>query len=136
LAPGGKVIIEDFAYEEIDRKTSEWLYGLASVLQSGGLLDANEGFVKSFLEKEGAFEFWQHFRSHDLHPASALEKELRRVFPGVTVEKSVTMYRYFLGNLPRDDRGYALAQSLFEAEKRLGEAGGIELIGRWFVAQP
>jgi cyclopropane fatty-acyl-phospholipid synthase-like methyltransferase len=135
LGPGGKIIIEDFAYEEIDRKTSEWLYGLALVLKSGGLLETNEGFVKAFLENGGNFEFWHHFRSHDLHPGATIEKALQEGFSHLTAEKTLTLYRYFLGNLPQDDRGYALAGSLFEAEQRLGEAGGIELIGRRFVVQ-
>jgi SAM-dependent methyltransferase len=133
LTPGGKIIIEDFAYEEIDPKTSEWLYGLALVLKSSGVLETNEGFIKAFLENGGNFEFWQHFRSHDLHPGAAIEKALQTGFPHLTAEKTLTIYRYLLGNLPQDDRGYTLAGNLFEAEQRLGEAGGIELIGRRFV---
>lgn len=133
LVPGGKIIIEDFAYEEIDRKTSEWLYGTALVLKGGGLLSDAAGFIKAFSESGGEFHFWQHFRSHDLHTAATLKQELQRGFTNLTEEKNVTMYRYFLPNLPQDDQGYALAENLFEAEKRLGEAGGIELIGRYFV---
>ena len=135
LKPGGKIIIEDFAYEEIDPKTSEWLYGMAHVIKSGGLLEAKEGFVNSFLETGGKFEFWQHFRSHGLHTGATIEKALQEGFSRFSTEKTAAMYRYLMGNLPQDDRGYALAQNLFEAEQRLAEAGGIELIGRRYVVQ-
>ncbi len=135
LLPGGVLIVEDFDYEAIDRKTSGWVYGVASILKACGMLQGSEGFIQGFVESGGAFDHWHQHHPHDLHTAQAIRAELNRVFPLVREENSAQLYRYFLAVLPQDQPGHAVAASLFEAETRLGEAGGIELIGRRFVAR-
>jgi cyclopropane fatty-acyl-phospholipid synthase-like methyltransferase len=134
LLPQGVLIVEDFAYETIDRKTSEGVYGLARLLKTCGMLQGSEGFIQAFVESGGAFDHWHQNHPHDLHTAQAIRTELQRVFSQVTEEKTAQLYRYFLATLPQDEQGQAIAADLFEIETRMGEAGGIELIGRRFIA--
>jgi SAM-dependent methyltransferase len=56
LAPAGRVIVEDFAWAEIDPVTAEWFYGVVRLLASGGVLAPNEdSFVTELAQSSGAF---------------------------------------------------------------------------------
>jgi ubiquinone/menaquinone biosynthesis C-methylase UbiE len=134
LVPSGVLIVDEFAYEAIDLPTSEWCYSLALLLKDCQALQTKAGFIMKFLEGGGEFDHWQHFREHGLHPASIINKELKQIFPHVNETKEAYLYRYFLPALAETEQGFTLATNLLELEKRMGRAGGIQPIGRRFVA--
>jgi hypothetical protein len=104
-------------------------------LQTCQALRKQEGFIAAFLEREGELACWQEHHDHDLHSALTQQTELRRVFGQMVVSNIVYLYRYFLPVLPETEQGYTLATQMVELEQRMGETGGIQLIGRRYLAR-
>jgi SAM-dependent methyltransferase len=42
LAPGGVLVVDEFAWEQADHRTAAWFYDMAAVLESAGLLPPRE----------------------------------------------------------------------------------------------
>lgn len=135
LSPAGLLLVEDFAYDDIDPPTSEWCYSAAVLLKTCDALVTKEGFLPAFVENGGDFAFWQRHHDHELHSAPTLHAGLKRAFPQVTEAETAYLYRYFLSVLPETEQGYSIAAHLLELERRMGGAGAIRLIGRRFVAR-
>ncbi|MBO0791199.1 MAG: class I SAM-dependent methyltransferase [Ktedonobacteraceae bacterium] len=136
LAPRGLLLVEDFAYETIDLRTSEWCYSLVVLLQACQVLLLKQGaFLAALLKREGELACWQEHHDHDLHSAHTQQAELSRVFKQVSESKMAYLYRYLLPGLPATEQGYTLAMHLVELEQRMGQAGGIQLIGRRYLAR-
>jgi 2-polyprenyl-3-methyl-5-hydroxy-6-metoxy-1,4-benzoquinol methylase len=50
LEPQGRLMVEDFAFDEVESLSAEWLYQLLSVLDAAGLLRCDgDGFARQFL---------------------------------------------------------------------------------------
>jgi SAM-dependent methyltransferase len=135
LAPGGVLLVEDFAYETIDLRTSEWYYHLVLLLQTCQVLQLKQDeFLATLLKRGGELACWQEHHDHDLHSAHTQQARLERVFEQVSVSKMTYLYRYLLSVLPATEQGYMIAVHLVELEQRMGQAGGIQLIGRRYLA--
>ncbi len=137
LKSSGRIIVEDFAFDEIDRATVEWFYGVLALLNTCGRLnlDDEDSFGKALLRGNGDFEIWHRDHDHDLHPAVKMFSVLKNYFNLLAETSTPYVYRYLHPLLEDDETGYAMASQVFDLEKRLAQTGAIKLIGRRFVGR-
>jgi hypothetical protein len=99
------------------------------------LLLKQEEFLAALLKRGGELACWQEHHDHDLHSAHTQRTVLKRVFGQVSESKMAYLYRYLLPALPETEQGYTTAMYLVELEQRMGQGGGIRLIGRRYLAR-
>jgi SAM-dependent methyltransferase len=137
LVPSGRVVVEDFAWEEIDPATAEWFFGIVRILAAGKLVEGDEqSFAAELARSGGDYSFWQERHDHELHTVQAMFTSLRTQFRPVNESVAPYLYRYLCPVLPQNDKGYAIATQVLEMESRLAESGTISLIGHRFVGSP
>jgi SAM-dependent methyltransferase len=136
LRAGGRVLVEDFAFSEIEPLAAHWLYQVLALLEAAGVVrhDA-EGFASRLLREGGDLETWHAAHDHDLHAAGAMLACLREYFTDVQTSAAPYLYRYVCALLAEDTTGYHLALRVLELEKRFAQASGVSLIGRRFVGR-
>jgi SAM-dependent methyltransferase len=134
LSGTGKVLVEDFAFSEIEPLAAEWLYQVLALLDATGVLQDVHGFATELLRQGGALAAWQAAHDHHLHTATAMLACLREHFAEVHTSVAPYLYRYACALLAEDAAGYRLALRILELEKRFAQAAGVSLIGRRFSA--
>ncbi|HZU98884.1 MAG TPA: methyltransferase domain-containing protein [Planctomycetota bacterium] len=129
LAPGGTLVIDDFALESMDRKTAAWLGDQRAVLGAAGILH-HHGHGTDPLAS------WKKEHEHDppLHPGKALVAATRRVFGPSKAERGPYLYRYFCLGLEQTARGAAVASAILDVETRLVAEGSLVPIGLRILA--
>jgi len=134
LVPAGRVIVEDFAWSEIDSVTAEWFYGIVRLLAGSGMLATQEeSFVIDLAQSGGEFSFWKQSHDHELHTVTTMWAALRARFRPIGETQMPFLYRYLCPLLPENETGYAIASQVLEMEKRMAQLGAIKRIGRRFV---
>ncbi len=129
LAPRGRVVIEDFAFEAVDRRTLAWFTGAVRLLRESGLLPGYNKLLEDLLATEGSLAAWEKYHDHDLHRAAAMEAELKRALTDVTIATAPYMFRYLgaaMANAPERD---ALVRALAEQETKLIADGAVTALG-------
>lgn len=135
LKPTGVVMVEDFAFDEIDWATVEWFYSILALLNTCGRLifDDEDSFGKALWRGNGDFEIWHREHDHDLHPAVKMFSVLKNELTPLMEASAPYLYRYLCPLLEGNEAGYGIVSQVFENEKRLAQTGAIKLIGRRFV---
>ena len=135
LKERGKVLVEDFAFTEIEPLAAEWLYELLAVLDAARLLlrDRDE-FANQLLQHEGSLAAWHAAHDHHVHSAGAMLACLRDHFARVDVATAPYLYRYVCAVLEENADGYRLGSRVLELERRFAEVVPLSLIGRRYVA--
>jgi SAM-dependent methyltransferase len=135
LKKGGRVLVEDFAFEEIDTLWRDWLYSHLGRLDTAGLLRRpGDGLAENLLKHHGSDDACHCDRDHELHTAPAMLTCLREHFSRVDEMTAPYLYRYVGAILEDTERGYAEGAKVLELEKRFAETNGVPLIGRRFAA--
>jgi SAM-dependent methyltransferase len=77
LKPGGRVIVEDWAHDELDAATAEWAYGTFATLRAAGIDSGAE-----FQSDGNALASWnaEHGGDHLLHGGKRIAEALGRRF--------------------------------------------------------
>src|SRR6266513_5773370 len=88
LADGGRLIVEDFAYESADEKTLRWFSSALRLLEATGSLAVSDEFLKTVLSKTATLKAWRENRESDLHTAAEIDAQLEKVFDRVIREKA------------------------------------------------
>jgi len=128
LAPGGRLLVEDFAVDGLDQATAAWRYASEGLLQAAGLLHgtAAPGAALRPLPR------WR--REHRGVPGEAvLRRALSRHF-AIQEEAVPYLYRYAIERLRPGARSVRLAQALLRSEEALVRAGTIRPVGRRWLA--
>jgi SAM-dependent methyltransferase len=134
LRERGKVLVEDFAYKEIEPLAVEWLYELLAVLDAGGLLRRDaDGFADQFLRQGGSLAAWHATHDPHLHSAEVMLSCLRDHFAAVDVATAPYLYRYVCADLEEGAAGHRLGSRILEMEKRFAATAPAPLIGRRYV---
>lgn len=95
LVSGGRVMVEDFAWPEIDPVTAEWFYSNPQLLYRCNVIIEHEGsFAAYLLRSDGSFASWQHSHDHDMHGVSAMWSTLRTLFQSISEGSMPYLYRY------------------------------------------
>jgi 2-polyprenyl-3-methyl-5-hydroxy-6-metoxy-1,4-benzoquinol methylase len=136
LIKGGRIIVEDFAYESVDDRTLHWFRAAIRSLEATGQLipQARDEFLEKILVKTETLDAWQQCHEHDLHTAAEIGAQLERIFDRVIKEHSPYYFRYIAGALPSSGQRDAILQAFAEQEETMAANGLIAPLGRRFVA--
>lgn len=134
LKPSGLLIVEDFAYRDVDAFTAAWFYHLLALLDACGALNVN-GFGRAILAGGGALAPWQHAHAHELHTAQAMAQAVAARFEHVHTAAAPYLYRYVAEMAADTETGAAVVEGALALEEKLGVARATSLIGRRFVAR-
>ncbi len=115
LKKGGKLILEEFAVENIDASTAQWYYDTRLLLAMIKLINAPVEVIDQPLQK------WEedHHHTPPLHTGKQMVKEVKRLFKNVTVTRNGYLYRSIAGAMQKNKRGWHLTKNLLEIEERL-----------------
>ena len=162
LAPGGRVIVEEFAFERVDDATAAWSLGMQDVLLAAGVLGEGDHVEYSdVLEGAGPLARWHnarerhqrarrgahkheprepHGHAHEhwgdeghLHEAQAMRGQLSGRFDVLHEEDGPGLWAFWLDNMNAEHMG--TAQRLLALERALIAQGAIRPFGvRWVLA--
>jgi 2-polyprenyl-3-methyl-5-hydroxy-6-metoxy-1,4-benzoquinol methylase len=134
LAGGGRIIVEDFAYDSADEKTLRWFRSAIRLLEATGLLIVGDEFLEKIFSKTETLNAWQQNHEHDLHTAAEIGAQLEKIFSRVIRENAPYYFRYIAGAIAPSDKRDALLEAFAEQEETLAADGSIVPLGRRFVA--
>ncbi len=134
LKPSGVLVVEDFAYRDVDAFTAAWLYDLLSLLDACDVLQA-DSFGHAILAGGGALAPWQHAHAHELHTAQAMAQAIQERFQGFYGATAPYLYRYVSRMVAETEAGAAIVEHVLALETKLGMVREKSLLGRRFVAR-
>lgn len=134
LAEGGRIIVEDFAYDSVDEKTLRWFRSTIRLLEATGLLIVGDEFLEKILSKTETLNAWQRNHEHDLHTAAEIGAQLEKIFGGEIRENTAYYFRYIAGAIAPSEKRDAILQAFAEQEETMAAEGSIVPLGRRFVA--
>ena len=135
LVIGGRLIVEDFAYETADEKTLQWFANVIDQLDGADLLVKGDDFLSTLRSRNETLKIWRENHESGLHTAANVFAEIRRVFGETQCEEAAYYFRYLSRAIvPTADRDKVL-QDLAEQETELIARGTILALGRRFVAE-
>ncbi|ALG10565.1 class I SAM-dependent methyltransferase [Kibdelosporangium phytohabitans] len=125
LAPGGQIVIEEFAWEKVDRAAAHFLYDNRAMLVSAGMLDAE-------LPTGDLLDAWVD--GHDwLHQGSAMLDALKCVGTDLTTVPTSIVWRLIDGRGGRwvepATRAADVLATIRDAEERRIAAGMLPQVG-------
>jgi SAM-dependent methyltransferase len=135
LRDGGRLIVEDFAYESADEKTLRWFSSALRLLEATGSLAVSDEFLKTVLSKTATLKAWRENRESDLHTAAEIDAQLEKVFDRVIREKAAYYFRYTSSAISTAEKRNAILQAFAKQEEALSAEGSIVALGRRFVAE-
>ena len=130
LAPGGRIVVEDFAFGEADEPTLAWFRDLALDLRRQGSLGSSD-LVDGLIAAEPPLAPWgsgEH--DHHLHPAARIGMALRAASASVTGAPAAYYFRYLLAA----GATAQVAEAALASELELIADGSINPLGRRWVA--
>jgi SAM-dependent methyltransferase len=131
LNPGGRVIVEDFAYEEADEASLAWFRSFATLLRRTGALAGASDMADGLSSAEPPLAGWWHgHHGHDLHTARRMEEMLRAASGDLNVAGAAYYFRYLLAAASSPDA----AEAMLAHELAAIEAGQVRPLSRRFVA--
>lgn len=135
LRPNGMVLVEEFASEEVENVTVQWLYELLTLLNGLLPLQWASGWLgRDFLEHTNPMAAWKAAHHERIHPSVEMEACLRANFPHVDVHVAPYLFRYICAVLGDTTTSGNTALHVLESERRFAAVGGVRLIGRRYVA--
>lgn len=125
LAKGGKLVLDEFAHDEIDLQSAAWFYDVQALLEDTGALAAEERYRHHGHHHHHAepprtpLERWQRRLAHDppLHAGRAMLDALGTAFEVTRVERTPNLYRFFADRLAADAGGGRLFQRVRALEE-------------------
>jgi len=145
LAPGGTLVLDEFAHDESDRFTAAWFFDLYSALETAGAIAPDErrhahGHRHRHDHGEpprDALERWKWRHAHDppLHGAKQMMDALGTAFGLSRVERLPYLHRYFSDRVADSERGAKLFAQLRALETERVEQGVLVAVGLRIVAR-
>lgn len=134
LHPGGVLLVEDFAFNEVDDATVDWFMQVLRSAAVQALIRRRPGFVARLLEADDARAEWRrHHGDFHLHDAATIRIEIGARFASIDMHCVPYLYRYLVPVLDESKAAAELVDEVRRAEaRRAVEWTG--LIGRRFVA--
>ena len=134
LRPGGVLLLEDFAWETLDRDTARWIVDMFAVCEAAGVVR------EPWLEGLGVEEFvarWQreYGDEHRLHSGETLRAAVGSRFALSEVAPVAYRYRYLCWRLEQTETGKRVAQAAYDAETARVFEGHLRGIGLRITAQ-
>ena len=133
LAAGGRIIVEDFAYESVDEKTLRWFHSAIRLVEATGLVVVGDEFLEKILSKTETLNAWQQNHEHDLHTAAEIGAQLSKIFSPVIRENTAYYFRYIADAIAPSEKRDAILQAFADQEEIMAADGSIVPLGRRFV---
>jgi SAM-dependent methyltransferase len=131
----GVVLVEDFAFDEADKRTIKWFLDIVRCPKGRSLITAVSGeFVTDLLAANKPEALWHHQHDHELHDMSAITMAIGEKFPILNAAEVPYLYRYLIPVLPATVDSANFVNEVFREEARLGAQREIVLIGRRIAA--
>lgn len=145
LRPGGLILADEFAHEEMNAATAVWFWDLQAVLEEAGALAPDPGrrhrHHDSPRREEGPpsanpLERWHDRHLHDppLHHAAALITALSAAFDLRSQDRGPYLHRYFSERVAASDAGTRLFLRLRDLEGLRVRQGLLAPLGLRLVA--
>ena len=127
LAPGGTVVVDEFAHEKADAGTAALFYGLRDLLADVGMVTEDD------LERlpDEPLRRWRDEHQHDppLHEGENMVTELRRRFDLTAVQRGPYLWAYLSEALEESTRAGSATLKVKALEARLIKVGAIQPLG-------
>jgi hypothetical protein len=136
VAPGGRLIIEDFAAEKADKATVAWYLQTRDELTSLGLLSAQSCVHREIDVSAEPLDWWRqhHFGLHHVATSEEMRTAIEEYFE-IEEETFVPyMYRYLLADLLSGVDATEVEWAIYGDESRLCDLGDLCKIGYRLVA--
>jgi SAM-dependent methyltransferase len=137
LKPRGSLLIEDFAFEDVEESTIGWFAKIVRGKQARALITPiAEQLVTDLLSSTDVMDAWQRHRGHDLHSMAAMNEAIAERFVVNEMWSVPYLYRYLIPVLAETSKAAAFVNKVFEEEALLGQHSRGVLLGRRIVASP
>ena len=144
VRPGGLLVADEFAHEEIDAATAAWFWDLQAVLETAGVLAPDTPRRHNGHHRhrgEGPppadpVERWRERHVHEppLHAAATMISALRAAFDLRAPERLPYLHRYFSDRVEPSDAGTRVFLRIRELERLRSGQGLLVPIGLRLVA--
>jgi SAM-dependent methyltransferase len=136
LRPGGRLLVEDFAFAAADDATIDWFVGLVRGPDAARVLQSSPGeFVTRLRKSPDPRAEWRHDGGHDIHSIDAMTVATQRHFAVHRVDGAPYLYRYLVPVLPPDRAGAEFLESVLRSETAAIRERRVVAVGRRIVAQ-
>ena len=135
LNPKGLLLIEDFAFEEVDERTVNWFVSVLRSKQAKALIHPiADQLATDLLAAADVMQTWQDNHGRNLHAFETMTKAVVQRF-GIRENLSVPyLYRYLVPVLADTPEAISFIDAIFREETVLGGREEIVLVGRRIVA--
>lgn len=131
LKPEGTLLVEDFAFDEMNPATIQWFLQVLRSPTGRALIVPTTGeFATTLLAADDPVAAWLHDHAHELHTAPAMMAAVSEHFALNPVPSVPYLYRYLLPVLPETAEAAAFVDAVFNAEARAAQRGQILWLGR------
>ncbi len=129
----GKILVDDFAVEQVDAKTANWFYDLVDLVSTLATKEALEEPTAPV----DALERWKKSHHHEpaLHTRKEMQKIMERDFGNIRATTVPYLYRYFDKNVSGLPGAEKAMQKIYDLETKAIEKGQIQSIGLRIVAK-
>ncbi len=135
LHDDGFLLIEDFAFNEADDRTSNWFAAqLRSDPLANLLMEMPGSFAKKVLCASEPHAAWHSDHDHDLHSIQAMEAAVTARFDVKAIHRVPYLYRYLIPVLPQTKEAAGVIETFFRKEEQMIASGSIVPIGRRIAA--
>ena len=135
LHPDGLLLVEDFAFDEADARTSRWFADqLRARPVAKMLVPPKDSFIAKVLGAERPHDAWHSNHGHDLHSAETMRTEIAAQLSVKNAVSAPYLYRYLIPALPETPKAAALLEDFLNKEEQMIASGDIVSIGRRVIA--
>jgi SAM-dependent methyltransferase len=134
LRPGGQLLVEDFAFEEMNAATMHWFLQVLRSSRGTTLIQPIDGeFVTDLLRSSDPASMWRASHDHALHSMAEMTGAAATCFTLRAAQSVPYLFRYLVPVLAETVEAAQFVDDVFRDEANLGGQGDIVLIGRRIV---
>jgi SAM-dependent methyltransferase len=135
LRPTGLLLIEDFAFKDVNEATINWFVKVLRSKQGMALINrVSDQLVTELLSSTNAMETWQRNRAHEVHSIAAMSEIVSERFVVRETQSVPYFYRYLIPVLAATSETVLFVEEVFQQEAIRGQRGEIVLLGRRIIA--
>jgi len=133
LAPGGLILAEEFAIENVDHETARWFFEITDLLETVGLMPlASDTVVAASNQLERWFE--EHADDQPIHAGEDMVIGMGARFELLSQERVPYLYRYISDRIEPSERGVRVARWVLDLESLRITNGSLRPAGLRLVA--
>ncbi len=135
LRSGGRVLIEDFAYDAAGARELAWFAGMMRLLLATGTMANDESWMPALARSAEPLSVWRAEHDHDLQTSATMFRFADQVFGNVKPASAAYFFRYLQEALLRSEERPDLVAAFLQMEEAMIAANVIAPLGRRMVAE-